>query len=91
MKCPKCKKPTSLQTKRTLAHGSRVTRDRQCPRCKTRFVTVEQFQTDIEAAKVEVSSLLTSLDADKANLGVELEGLKQIFRAFGRAVKEASK
>ena len=58
MKCPTLmkKKPwgscgAELQTKRTLANGTKVRRERVCPKCHARFWTVEQFENDM--AKTE--------------------------------------
>ncbi len=50
MNCPnqKCK-GSKLQTKRTLANGSEVTREKFCPKCEGRFFTTEKFKNDWEA------------------------------------------
>ncbi|MDG7041846.1 MAG: hypothetical protein JRN22_02205 [Nitrososphaerota archaeon] len=65
MNCPKCKKETSLQTKRTLADGRRVRREKYCPKCHTRLYTVEMFQEDDEARIAKYHSQLREL-SDKA-------------------------
>ncbi len=42
-----------LQTKRTLANGTKVRRERYCPKCGARIWTVEQFETDMAAAEMK--------------------------------------
>lgn len=49
MHCPKCKKETNLQTKRTVAEGPKVRREKFCPKCHSRFYTIEIFLDDHEA------------------------------------------
>ena len=91
MKCPKCKKPSELQTKRTMANGNKVIRDRKCPRCKNRFVTVEQFQADIEISCSEVAHSINVIELERDDLKERLQVHKDLFRGLGKALKEAGK
>lgn len=91
MKCPKCKKSTSLQTKRTIVCGNRVDRDRQCPRCKTRFTTVEQFQSDIDASQTKAIEQIASMETERDNFRNQLENYWELFRGLARVIKEAGK
>ena len=91
MKCPKCKKSSELQTKRTMANGHKVIRNRYCPCCKNRFVTVEQFQSDIEASRSEAIEQMASIETEKDNLSQQLNGYRELFRGLGKALKEVGK
>ena len=91
MKCPKCKKPSELQTKRTMANGNKVIRDRKCSLCKNRFVTVEQFQSDIEVSRSEVIEQMVSVETKRDNLSQQLDVYRELFRGLGKALKEAGK
>ena len=89
MKCPKCKKLTTLLTKRTMANGNKVIRNRQCPRCKNRFVTVEQFQSDIEVSRSEAIHQIVSVESERDNFSHQLDVYRELFRGLGKAVKGA--
>ncbi|MDP2161470.1 MAG: hypothetical protein Q8K02_13375 [Flavobacterium sp.] len=91
MKCPKCKKPSGLQTKRTFANGRTVKRERYCRKCKSRFVTVEQFQVDMEAYSLAALELKDSVVSQRDNLSQQLEVYRDLFRTLGKAIKEAGK
>lgn len=90
MKCPSCKKkPVELVTKRTLASGRAVTRERYCPKCKNRFYTLEQFVKDLkekdEAREKEFSDLRLKLQKVESRNSEIMEGLA----AFNNLLKEA--
>lgn len=95
MKCPymKGKKPCGgeLHTKRTLANGNKVTRERYCPKCKNRFMTVEQFDSDIWAEKAAGQERYTSQEKKIHALDLELEFYRNIFRGLKSAVEKATK
>ena len=78
-------------TKRTMANGNKVNRSRQCPRCKNRFVTVEQFQSDIEVSWSEAIRQIASVETERDNLSYQLDVYRELFRGFGKALKEAGK
>lgn len=89
MKCPnpKCKKKGELKTKRTVATGRTVSRERVCPACGERCTTVEMFYIDWKIDLNEKESKereLISLLNEKTN---QLESLtyhfQQIFKICG--------
>lgn len=91
MKCPKCKKPSELQTKRTMANGNKVTRDRYCPRCKSRFVTIEQFWADVNQAELVHTEHANSLEASIQDLSDKLGVYQDLFRGLKQALDKAGK
>jgi transcriptional regulator NrdR family protein len=91
MKCPKCKRPTELQTKRTFANGRTVKRERYCRKCKSRFVTLEQFQVDIEISCSEIAHSINVIESERDVLKERLQVHDDLFRSLGKAVKEAGK
>ena len=65
MNCPDCKKPMKLETKRTLAEGRQVRREKYCPKCHTRLYTIETFLEDHERQIAKYHGQLRDL-SDKA-------------------------
>lgn len=82
MKCPKCKKPSELQTKRTLANGREVTRERYCRKCKNKFITIERFDKDIAEEQSKYERKISILEQEKDALEHQLNNVKEIFRGF---------
>jgi transcriptional regulator NrdR family protein len=91
MKCPKCKKPTELQTKRTLANGRTVKRERYCCKCKSRFVSFEQFQADIDKAKEDQSEYVRRLAVISEQRLEALNEYSDLFRGLRQALDKAGK
>lgn len=91
MKCPKCKKPSELQTKRTMANGREVTRERFCVKCKNRFITIERFDTDIAEHDSEYER---QLNVFKQNYGIVKNRLSEyddLFIGLKLAIDKAGK
>lgn len=81
MKCPHHKKnPPDLQTRRTLANGKEVVRDRYCPKCKKYIRTIEKFQTDILKEESLISSRIQGLNDKNQTLRQELGSIKDVWR-----------
>lgn len=85
MKCPKCKKTSELQTKRTIANGKSVKRERYCKRCRQRFYTTEMFDADIETENsrfentvAEINRKLSSKETEIKNITGALLGFKAL-------------
>jgi transcriptional regulator NrdR family protein len=95
MKCPhiKGKKPCGgeLLTKRTLANGNKVTRERYCPKCRNRFMTIEQFERDIEAEKARGRERITEMEREIQRLAGEIESNEEIFRGLKAAMERAAR
>jgi transcriptional regulator NrdR family protein len=95
VKCPyiKGKKPCGggLLTKRTLANGNKVTRERYCPKCRNRFMTVEQFDSHIWAEKAKEQERVLRLEKKMQDLDLELEFYRNIFINLKSAVERAAK
>ena len=76
MRCPNSKcKGTKLQTKRTFEHGSSTKREKYCPKCKQRHISIELFESDynkiIQEFQTTISELKTSnAAADRKYLGL---------------------
>lgn len=95
MKCPsiiKGKKPcgADLQTRRTLANGTEVRRERLCPKCGKQLFTVEHFESDIEAAEVRHRQRLSDLEAEIQRLSAEIERTEEVFRGLKAAIERAT-
>ena len=90
MKCPKCKKPSALQTKRTMANGKDVTRDRYCPKCKGRFVTIERFDIDIAEADSRYERKIGELESINRALQHQLGEYADLFRGLKVAMDKAA-
>ncbi len=97
MKCPAIFKKgnklcgAELQTKRTMANGNKVTRDRYCPRCKSRFATLEQFWIDINKAELFHSEEIQKLEIRISTLSDSLSTYQDLFRGFKQALDKAGK
>lgn len=91
MKCPKCKKSSELQTKRTKANGREVVRERYCPKCKNRFITIERFDTDIAAAESRYERRIHELEQNNEALKEEIMDHNDLFRGFRDAMANASR
>lgn len=89
MKCPKCRKPSKLQTKRTLANGREVRRDRYCRKCKNRFITIERFDTDIADADSRYERRIGELESNNRSLKYQLEVYRDVLRSFKIALDKA--
>jgi len=89
MKCPKCKKPSDLQTKRTMANGGGVTRDRYCRKCKGRFVTTERFDLDIAEADSRYERKIGELESINQALQHQLGEYAELFRGLKIAMDKA--
>jgi transcriptional regulator NrdR family protein len=94
MKCPsmKGKKPCGgeLHTKRTLANGNKVTRERYCPKCKNRLMTIEQFETDIQQAEVSRNEQIRSADQENLELRSQLDEYKELLLSFRNLLEKAA-
>ncbi|MBI5748489.1 MAG: hypothetical protein HZA00_05130 [Nitrospinae bacterium] len=75
MKCPKCKKPSELQTKRTIANGRGVKRERCCKKCKQRFYTTEMFDTDIETENSKFEKMIEELNNRLSSKETEVKNI----------------
>lgn len=82
MKCPKCKKPSELQTKRTIANGRGVKRERYCKRCKKRFYTTEMFDTDIETENSRFENTIAELDSKIFSKETEIKNITGALLSF---------
>jgi len=101
MKCPtiiKGKKKGSagtcgaeLQTKRTLANGTKVRRERACPKCHARFWTVEQFEKDIEATEIQHKDQVDKLGRMRQDAFDEMEEYCYVLNCLQGAMEKAGK
>jgi len=91
MKCPKCKKPFELQTKRTMASGREVTRERFCPKCRSRFITIERFDTDIAEHDSQYEREIGELESNNQALEYQIKGYTDIFIGIKNAMDIAVK
>ncbi len=82
MKCPKCKKPSELQTKRTIANGRSVKRERYCERCKQRFYTTEMFETDIETENTRFENTIAELNSKISSKEAEIKNIAGALLSF---------
>lgn len=84
MKCPKCKKPSELQTKRTLANGRSVARERHCPKCRGQFWTTELFDMDVQEQtlkhKKDVEELVHKYTESNSQLSVIRGHIKSLIQ-----------
>ncbi|MDA8326557.1 MAG: hypothetical protein M0033_10110 [Nitrospiraceae bacterium] len=87
MNCPKCKKTTKLETKRTLAEGRQVKREKYCPKCNTRFYTIEVFQDDQEAMIAKYHGQLKELDTIATTAQGSYKKLISHLQAIGEYIK----
>lgn len=93
MKCqnPKCKKKGKLRTRRTIASGRTVQRERYCPACGQRDDTVEMFVQDLNETRLvfdtEVRMLRSELQEKTDQLESLLYHFKQIFEICGAGEK----
>lgn len=87
MKCPKCKKSSELRTKRTLANGREVTRERYCQKCRGRFSTIEKFHSDIAEAESEHQRQLLKLEEKNRALDLRVEEMESIFRNMNQVME----
>ncbi len=93
MKCPnpKCKKKGELRTRRTIANGRTVSRERYCASCGQRADTIEMFVSDVDdtrrAYDTEVRSLKETLEEKTDQLESLIFHLKQIFQICGAGEK----
>ncbi len=89
MKCPnpKCKKKGELRTKRTIANGRTVQRERICPACGQRADTIEMFRADWDEDIRKRAKELQTLRGDLNEKADQLESLthhfQQIFKICG--------
>lgn len=91
MKCPKCKKPSELQTKRTKANGREVVRERYCPKCRQRFITIERFDTDIAEAESKYERKIRDLEQNNEALKENLQEHTDLFLGLRNAMENAEK
>ena len=82
MKCPKCKKTSELQTKRTIANGRSVKRERYCKKCKQRFYTTEMFDTDIEAENSRFENVIAELNSKISSKETEIKNITGALLSF---------
>lgn len=82
MKCPKCKKASELQTKRTIANGKSVKRERYCKKCKQRFYTTEMFDTDIETENSRFENAIAELDSKIFSKETEIKNITGALLSF---------
>lgn len=82
MKCPKCKKPSELQTKRTIANGRSVKRERYCKKCKQRFYTTEMFDTDIETENSRFENTIMELNSKISSKETEIKNITSALLSF---------
>lgn len=90
MKCPKCKKPSELQTKRTFANGRSVKRERYCKKCKQKFYTKEVFEIDVEAENSRFEKRIEELNNRLSSKEEEVDkvtGILLNFKALLRDIK----
>ncbi|OGW22918.1 MAG: hypothetical protein A2X55_07840 [Nitrospirae bacterium GWB2_47_37] len=93
MKCPnpKCKKKGDLQTKRTIAAGRTVQRERHCPVCGERCMTIEMFSEDFNQNRRDNEYKLNELRGKLSETTDKLESLtfhfQQIFKICGAGKK----
>jgi transcriptional regulator NrdR family protein len=82
MKCPKCKKTSELQTKRTIVNGRSVKRERYCKKCKQRFYTTEMFDTDIETENSRFENTVAELNSKISSKEEEIKNIAGILTDF---------
>lgn len=82
MKCPKCKKSSELQTKRTIANGKSVKRERYCKKCKQRFYTTEMFDADIETENSRFENTIAELDSKISSKETEIKNITGALLSF---------
>ena len=82
MKCPKCKKTSELQTKRTIANGRSVKRERYCKRCRQRFYTTEMFDIDIETESSRFKNTVTELNSKISSKETEIKNITGALLSF---------
>jgi transcriptional regulator NrdR family protein len=90
MKCPKCKKPSDLYTKKTLANGREVVRHRFCRKCKGRFVTIERFDTNIAEVESQYERRIQKTEIDNQSLESQIEGYRDLFKVFKQTMDRAN-
>jgi hypothetical protein len=90
MKCPKCKKPSELQTKRTLANGREVTRERYCSKCRNRFITIERLDTDIAEHDSQYERKIGELGSNNQALKAKIEEYREVFIGFRNVMEYAA-
>jgi transcriptional regulator NrdR family protein len=99
MKCPSIikgkKKETrtcgaELQTKRTLANGTKVRRERACPKCGTRLWTVEQFEINLQEAEFAISEERRRATQEIRNLQEQISEHENFFLGFRDLMDKAA-
>lgn len=96
MKCPailKRKKPcgAELLTKRTLANGKEVRRERYCPRCKNRFTTIERFEIDIKAMDLAYTTQFEKIAAARDEMELRIMEYNNVLIGFKSLIDKAGK
>lgn len=82
MNCPKCKKPSELQTRRTIANGRGVKRERYCKKCKQRFYTTEMFDADIEIENSKFENTIAELNSKLSSKETEIKNITGALLSF---------
>ena len=91
MKCPKCKKPSELQTKRTRANGPEVVRERYCRKCRQRFITIERFDLDIAESDSKYERKIHELEQNNEALKENIQEHTDLFLGLRNAMENAGK
>lgn len=91
MRCPnpKHKKSYALKTKRTFAEGRTVRRERFCSECKTSYMTIEQFQSDVNNKDREQSEQIRAKENQIEGLREEGEDIKETLCKFHSITSKA--
>jgi transcriptional regulator NrdR family protein len=95
MKCPSMKGKkvcgAELQTRRTLANGTSVRRERLCPRCGKRLFTIERLESDIQAAKIRELQRIADLESDIQRLAAQIESYEDLFSGLKAAMERVGR
>ena len=99
MKCPTITKKkgsagtcgAELQTKRTLANGAKVRRERVCPKCHARFWTVEQFEVNIAEVEFKHSEQVRIHAQETRDLQSKIGEYESLFLGFRNMMDKAAR
>jgi len=67
-----------------------VTRERYCPKCRNRFMTVERFVLDTEEANRKSMEALHALDIEKMDLADRLREYEDLLGSFHKLMDKAT-
>ncbi len=86
MNCPECK--NKISTKRTIVNGSRVTREKHCPACDEKYITVEMFEEDFGAVLSDYENKIHTLESDKIFIQEKYKQQRKILSSFKEMLNE---